>query len=313
LKLSIIIPVREDPRVTELVQSLVVQLSADAEILVADDGRPGALPDLPGARVVPVHSGNQANARNLAARFAGGEVLLFLDSDVVVPPEWTQRARSLFADPGVLAAQGYSVAVGDDPVARRMQEEYDRFVASHESTGYRDFCDTRCFGIRRAVFERFRFDVEEPYCEDGILGRRLFEAGIPILFARDWRVGHHYTRSVVQELSRLRRYAVASLAHWQRTGRDLFRAPGGAAPRGPGASLLRRRDRWPFLGPPTSALLWTFALLVGMGATARDPWGKRLFSIARRAAVLSVRLARRLPEPPQVARATALGAHGIEP
>src|SRR5262249_8860770 len=297
----------------ELVRSLLAQLPPDAEILVADDGNPGVLPVLPGARVLPIHSGNQANARNQAARFASGEVLLFLDSDVVVPGGWIQKAQSLFADPGVLAAQGYSEAVGDDPVARRMQEEYDRFVASHQSTGYRDLCDTRCFGIRRVVFERFRFDVEEPYCEDGVLGRRLYEAQIPILFVRDWRVGHYYTRSVTHELSRLHRYASASVAHLQRTGRDLFRAPGAAAPCGPGACLLRQRDRWPLLGPPAAAVLRIFAILVGMAAGAREPWGRRLFSIARRAAVLSVRLARRPPEPNRIMRATALGADVVEP
>jgi len=313
VRVSIVIPVRNDVRVAELVRSLVAQLPPGAEILVADDGDEGKLPELPGARVLPVHSGNPGNARNQAARFASGEVLLFLDSDVVVPPDWIQKAQSLFADPALLAVQGYSVAVGDDPVAGRMQEEYDRFVASHESTGYRDLCDTRCFGIRRAVFERFRFEVEEPYCEDAVLGRRLFESQIPILFVRDWKVGHYYTRSVTHELSRLRRYASASVAHLQRTGRDLFRAPGAAAPRGPGASLLRQRDRWPLLGPPAAAALWIFAIVVGMGAAARDPWGRRLFSIARRAAVLSVRLARRPLIPSRVVRAAALGADVVEP
>jgi hypothetical protein len=219
----------------------------------------------------------------------------------------------LFADPHVLAVQGYSEAVGGDPLARRMQEEYDRFVASHESTDYQDLCDTRCFAIRRTLFERFRFDVEEPYCEDGVLGRRLYEARIPIRFVRDWKVGHYYTRSVIHELSRLRRYASASEAHLQRTGRDLFRAPGAAAPRGPGASLLRQRERWPLLGKPAAALVWVFAIAVGMGASARDPWGRRLFSIARRAAVLSVRLDLRSPEPTRVARETALGANVNEP
>src|SRR5262249_41368878 len=121
MRVSIVIPVRNDVRVAELVRSLKTQLPQDAEILVADDGSPAALPALRGARVLPIHSGNQANARNHAARFASGEVLLFIDSDVVVPTGWIEKAQSLFADPRVLAAQGYSEAVGDDPVARRMQ------------------------------------------------------------------------------------------------------------------------------------------------------------------------------------------------
>jgi GT2 family glycosyltransferase len=172
-----------------------------------------------------------------------------------------------------------------------MQEEYDRFVASHDTTEQRDLCDTRCFGIRREVFERFPFDTEEPYCEDAALGRRLFEARIPILFVREWRVGHHYTRSAFRELSRLRRYAAASAAHLRRTGRDLFRAPGAEAPRGPGASLLRSCLRQPALARSVAAVLWLSALALGAGARAPSPLGRRLFSAARRAAVLSARIA----------------------
>jgi GT2 family glycosyltransferase len=290
LKISIIIPVRDEPRVAELVRSLLAEPSSDAEILVADDSEPGDLPGLPGARVVPIHSGNPGNARNQAARHAEGDILLFLDADVVVSSEWLRKARSLFANPEVVAAQGYCEAVGDHPVARRMQEEYDRFVASHARTGYRDFCDTRCFGIRRAVFERFPFDVEEPYCEDGALGRRLFEANIPILFAPEWRVRHHYTRSVTRELLRLRRYAAASMAQFHRTGRDLFQSPGSAAPRGPGAYLLSVCRRLRLLGPPAATAIWLLALALARGALAREPLGRKFFSVARRAAVLSARL-----------------------
>lgn len=313
LKLSIIIPVRDDLRVQDVVLSLTAQLPPDAEILVADDGTPGQLPALPGARIVPVHSGNPGHARNEAARSARGGVLLFLDADVVVPPDWVRKAQSLFADMRVLAAQGYSEAVGGNPIARRMQEEYDRFVASHQETGYRDLCDTRCFGIRRAVFDRFRFDVEERYCEDGVLGRRLFEAGIAIHFDRDWRVGHHYTGSTIHELSRLRRYAAASVDHWLRTGRDLFRAPGAPAPRGPGAFLLRLCDRRPMLGPPAAALLWLLAMAVAVGASVREPWGSRFFSLARRAAVLSVRVNHRHPLSVSAVPARALGANAAKP
>ena len=297
-RVSVIIPVRDDPRVRDVVASLLEQLPPDAEVLVADDGAPGSLPPLPGARIVPVHSGNPGNARNTAARLAQGEILLFLDADVVVPPGWIAAALSIFADRSVAAAQGYSEAVGGDALARRMQAEYDRFVASHGPTGQSDLCDTRCFGIRREVFERFHFDVEEPYCEDGALGRRLFEANIPIRYLPEWRVGHIYTSSALGELSRIRRYAAAATRHFHRTGRDLFRAPGSEAPRGPGASLLRLCARWPALGPPLSRLLWLAARAVGAGGKAPGPIGRGLFSAARRAAVLSARLCRDNGPPP---------------
>ena len=290
--ISVIIPVRDDPRVQDVVASLLEQLPPDVEIIVADDGPAGDLPALPGARIVPVHSGSPGNARNQAAASPTGKSSSF-STRTSSCPGWIGRARSIFADPRVLAAQGLTEAVGRGALARRMQEEYDRFIASHDATAQGDLCDTRCFGIRRELFERFPFDVEEPYCEDAALGRRLFEAGIPIRFVRDWTIGHHYSRSTVRELSRLRRYAAAAAAYLHRTGRDLFRAPGGAAPRGPGAALLRACLRRPALAPAVAAALWLAALAIGAGARAPLSLGRRLFSAARRAAVLSARIAGR--------------------
>jgi GT2 family glycosyltransferase len=292
MNVSVIIPVMDDPRVRDVVSAVAPQLSLGDEILVADDGTPGALPPLPEARIVAVHGRNQAHARNQAARQAGGDVLLFLDADVVVPPGWLATAKRVFTDPDVMAAQGFSRATGSEHfLARRMQEEYERFVASHAATGYADMCDTRCFGIRRDVFQRFLFDIEEPTCEDGVLGRRLFEAHIPIRFVPEWTVGHHYTRSIPRELARLHGYAAASAKHLDRTGRDLFRSPGATPPRGPGAAVLRVTRRFPALGVPLSRLLWLTALGIGAGAAVPQPLGARFFSRARRAAVLSARVA----------------------
>lgn len=288
---SVIIPVKDDPRVRDVVSAVAPQLSGGDEILVADDGTPGTLPPMPPARVVAVHGRNQANARNQAVRQAAGHVLLFLDADVAVPAGWLATAKRIFADPGVVAANGFSRATGPEHfLARRMQEEYERFVASHAATGYADLCDTRCFGIRREVFEQFLFDIEELSSPDGVLGRRLFEASIPIRFVPEWTVGHHYTRSIPRELNRLRGYSAGAARHLERTGRDLFGLPGAGPPRGPGAAILRLTRRWPALGAPIGRLLWLTALVIGAGAAAPGPLGARLFSRARRAAVLSARI-----------------------
>jgi glycosyltransferase involved in cell wall biosynthesis len=290
VRFSVVIPVRNDPRVRDVVAALLPQAAADGEILVADDGTPGALPSLPGAQVVPVHAHNPGIARNAAAARARGEILLFTDADVVLPADWVAIALAAFEDPDVPAIQGMSRAVGDSAVTLRVQEEYDRFVRSHASSGSRDFCDSRCFGIRREVFERFSFDAADAPCEDAALGRRLFEAGLFIRFVPRWGVGHLFTDSVIFELGRLRRYAAASRRHQLRTARDLFRSPGDPPARGPGAALLRLADRHPVLGPPAGHGLWIAALAAGAGARIPAGIGRGMFQGARRAAVLSARL-----------------------
>jgi glycosyltransferase involved in cell wall biosynthesis len=290
MKISIIVPVKDDPRVEGVVEALRRELPPDAEILVADDGIPGTLPLLPGARIVPVHGGNPGRARNEAARVARGDLLLFTDADVLLPVGWIRTAVTIFEDPSVVAAQGNTLTRGKSRLARRVDEEYERFVESHAATGYADLCDTRCFGVRRQVFERFGFDSGEPFCEDSSLGRRFFEASVPIRFVPAWFVEHHLRSSISGELARFRRYAEASERHLRRTGRDLFRPPGTVPPRGPGASFLRLSRRFPVFAPSASRLLWALALALGMLSSVPLRSGRSLFSRARRAAVLSGRI-----------------------
>ncbi|MGH9400222.1 MAG: glycosyltransferase, partial [Thermoanaerobaculia bacterium] len=295
---SVIIAVKNDARVADVVAALRSDLPPNGEILVADDGTPGVLPPLPGASIVPIHGSNQCRARDTVARLARGSVLLFTDADVVLPRRWIRAALEAFEDPAVCAVQGNTRAKGGGWLARHLDEEYNRFVQSHAAIGYADLCDARCFAVRREVFLRFGFGSEEPYCEDSSLGRRLFEAGVPIRFVPDWYVEHYWHGSVSGELARFRLYASASERHRLRTGRDLFRPPDGAAPTGPGASLLRLGHRFPTLAPTTSAGLWGLALALGRLSAVTPGGGRRFFSRARRAAVLSGRLDPRVRSAP---------------
>jgi hypothetical protein len=287
-----VIPVRNDPRVADVVGALQKQLPADSEIVVADDGTPGMLPSLPGGRVriVPVHRGDPGAARNEAVASSGGSILLFTDADVILPSAWIATAMALFEDPSVQAIQGNSRARGEKALASLLDREYGEFVQSHAATGFADLCDTRCFGMRREIFEQYPFEEAETYTEDAGLGRRLFEAGIRIRFAPEWEVEHHVRGSMHLELIRFRGYASASQRRLLRTGLDLFRAPGSPPPRGPGADLLRVALRFPFTARVLSRGVW--ALARALGRASEISWGAPAptFLRARRAAMLSGRL-----------------------
>ena len=292
LRLSVVIPVKNDPRVADVVGALQKQLPADGEIVVADDGTPGVLPPLPGGRVriVPVHRGDPALARNEAVRSSRGRILLFTDADVILPPAWVATALALFEDPSVQAVQGNSRTRGEKGLAALLDREYREFVQSHASTGFADLCDTRCFGIRREVFEKHPFEAVEVYTEDSGMGRRLFEAGIRIRFAPEWEVEHYSRGSLRQELIRFRGYASASQRQLLRTGLDLFRAPGSPPPRGPGADLLGVVRRFPFTAKVLGRGAWAIAR--ALGRASEISWGAPapIFLRARRAAMLSGRL-----------------------
>jgi glycosyltransferase involved in cell wall biosynthesis len=98
---SVIIPARNEAgRITSLVDAVRAQEHAgwDLEIIVVDDGSSddtGAVARQAGARVLSTApgdpGGNPARARNLGARAAQGDTLVFLDADCTPESGWLAR------------------------------------------------------------------------------------------------------------------------------------------------------------------------------------------------------------------------------
>ena len=154
MRVSVVVPVRDDPHVDALLASLDAQRDApEFEVLVAMDGSrrqpqvPAALP----ARLLRLPARGPYPARNAAVREAKGEVLLFTDSDCLCPPDWIATAARFFDDATVMAVQGSSRASERSRLSRLIQLEYDRYVSSHAAAGYRHFCNTRIFAIRAEI------------------------------------------------------------------------------------------------------------------------------------------------------------------
>ncbi len=81
------------------------------EVLVVDNApQVAATRDLlerfPGVRYLPEPRPGLSAARNAAVRAATGDVLAFVDDDVVVHPRWLVPLRAAFADPDVMAVTG---------------------------------------------------------------------------------------------------------------------------------------------------------------------------------------------------------------
>jgi len=105
-RLSVIIPtLNEAGYLPLLLEALAAQTRPADEIIVADAGSADGTAELAcprGARVV--RGGTPAVARNAGARVAGGDLLLFLDADVVPPLDFLERAVA------ELLRKGYGVA-----------------------------------------------------------------------------------------------------------------------------------------------------------------------------------------------------------
>jgi cellulose synthase/poly-beta-1,6-N-acetylglucosamine synthase-like glycosyltransferase len=106
--ISVIVTVLDDPRLERTLQSLLGQSRRPQEILVADGGHSPVIGSLcerftaMDSRIRRVAApGTIAESRNAAIPEAHSELIAFLDTDEVAPPEWLERLVAPFSDPAV--------------------------------------------------------------------------------------------------------------------------------------------------------------------------------------------------------------------
>jgi glycosyltransferase involved in cell wall biosynthesis len=155
------------------------------EILVVDDQSPDDTAETArglSARVlVTPKNGGPGAARNLAAEHASGDVLWFVDSDVIAKPGNAARIRDAFASPDVGAVFG---SYDDAPASKYWFSQYKNLLHHfHHQKGNRDAVTfwAGCGAVRKDVFlEVGGFDIETykvPSIEDIELGYRISGAG----------------------------------------------------------------------------------------------------------------------------------------
>lgn len=148
-----------------------------------------------GARVL-VHSATKGPsvARNRGAREARGDILFFLDSDVVVPPETTGKILEIFEREESLAAVigSYDDTPGDSKFLSQYKNLFHHFIHQNSMEEASTFWGA-CGAIRREVFfEVCGFDsrYRQPSVEDIELGLRLKKFGYRILLSKSLQVKH---------------------------------------------------------------------------------------------------------------------------
>lgn len=169
------------------------------EILLVDDGSPdgtAALARAMGARVLA--SGGRgrgpAAARNVAAAEARGELLWFVDSDVVVHEGACERLRLALGEGGW---DGVFGSYCDTPPDPGFFSQYKNLLHHHQhqtSGGPSSSFWAGCGAIRRSAFLAVGgFDAQRfgpPSIEDIELGHRLHRAGYRMLLDPQMRCSH---------------------------------------------------------------------------------------------------------------------------
>jgi len=198
--ISVIIPVYNGEKfLPGCLDALIANSYPERELIVVDDCSTDQSVQISrdkGAVVLTTarQSGPGA-ARNLGAQQARGEILLFVDADVVVARDTLERVAADFIDdPDIAAVFG---SYDDDPGEKNFISQYKnlfhRFVHQQARSQAETFW-AGCGAIRRELFLVVNgFDAERyprPAIEDIELGYRLRRKGYRILLDKQLQAKH---------------------------------------------------------------------------------------------------------------------------
>ena len=200
ITVSIIVPAYNNgPDLRECLMAVAAQCGPGTEVLVVDDASTDETPALAAkfpVRVLqlPENSGPAA-ARNYGAEQARGDVLFFVDADVVIAPGTVEQIRRSFVDrPNAAAVFGsYDARPRAAGLVSRYRNLLHHFVHQNGKVEASTFW-AGCGAIRREVFQAVGgFDAQRfrrPAIEDIELGHRLRRAGHAILLDKSIQGTH---------------------------------------------------------------------------------------------------------------------------
>ncbi len=159
-------------------------LGAPYEVIVADAGSEdgtGALASRLGARVIAAQAGHapprgRGATANAGARAAGGEVLLFLDADTLVPEGWDREIATALERPEVVGG-AFELAFEGPELRLRLVEVVDRIRYRISRYYYGD----QAVFVRAGAFRLVGGFPEQPLLESADLCKRLKRVGRLVL------------------------------------------------------------------------------------------------------------------------------------
>jgi len=202
---SVVIPTYRRPRgLARVLNSLAPQIAErlGAEVIVVNDGSDESNYEAIAHHhrgwmkyVVAPKNGGPGAARNIGARHAKSDFLVFIDDDCAAPLDWLEHlAKFLAANPSLDAVGGTT-----RPMVSPRPHWFERVLIAGgcypNPVFYRGeliVMVSACLAVRRALFDTLGGFVDKimPLAEDRNLTTRLRLAGANLAVDRDWFVYH---------------------------------------------------------------------------------------------------------------------------
>ena len=191
-QISIVAPtLNEEGNIRFLLESIGKQTFANAEIVVVDGGSTDEtilIAESYRAKVIVEKGLKEFPSRNIGAKVASGEILLFTCADVIFPRDLLERIKENFRDKQLVAITGPDIPL-TSPVAKLEYGLYNflRLVFSWLPGQTKRFStSTNFLAVKKMYFDKtggFIPDVNG----DGLMGRKLSELG-KVKFSMDTKV-----------------------------------------------------------------------------------------------------------------------------
>ena len=147
-----------------------------------------------------------AFARNTGANSASGDILLFIDSDVIIKNNAMLHVDKIIKSDEKKIVQGiYSHEPNYKNMATQYQQSFYCYFTFNTKDNYSDTLISMCFAIKKNIFQKlngFNTKIRKATAEDEEFGYVLIERGYKIFITKELNVEHKVNYSLVKFIER---------------------------------------------------------------------------------------------------------------
>jgi glycosyltransferase involved in cell wall biosynthesis len=208
VRLSVVIPCYNDADVLGEQLEALTRQSWDHpwEVVIADNGSTDASMSvaegyrdrLPLLRIIDASDrSGPAHARNVGAREARGDLLVFVDADDVVAPGWLAALGNALEDVSFVASRHDFTELNDPMIQRTRRNKQDEGLQPYKHPPFYPHASGSGLGVRREIHEAMGgFDEDLPNLQDTDYCWRVQLAGTELHFVGDAVVHYRFRDSL---------------------------------------------------------------------------------------------------------------------